>query len=76
MVGMIFIIISPQTISLLISKIRNSPDKELAVKVEDIMPADFARYLVNVINSNRQVIIIMLESHGMTLYIVVLLPMA
>lgn len=49
-----FIILSPQTISLLISKIHNSPNKELAVKVEDIMPADFARYLVNVINSNRQ----------------------
>jgi len=52
--GYDFIIISPQTISLLISKIHNSPDKELAVKVEDIMPADFAKYLVNVINSNRQ----------------------
>ena len=52
--GYDFIIISPQTISLLISKIHNSPDKELAVKVEDIMPADFARYLVDVINSNRQ----------------------
>jgi len=33
--GYDFIIISPQTISLLISKIHNSPDKELAVKVED-----------------------------------------
>lgn len=52
--GYDFIIISPQTISLLISKIHNSPDKELAIKVEDIMPADFARYLVDVINSNRQ----------------------
>lgn len=49
-----FVIISPQTLSLLISKIHDSPDRELSISVEDIMPADFARYLVNVINSNRQ----------------------
>lgn len=52
--GYDFIIVSPQTISLLISKIHDSLDKELSVTVEDIMPADFAKYLMNVINSNRQ----------------------
>ena len=52
--GYDFIIISPQTISLLISQSHKSPEKELSVRVEDIMPDDFARYLMNVINSNRQ----------------------
>lgn len=39
---------------MLISQIHESPEKEMSVSVEDIMPEDFARYLMNVINSNRQ----------------------
>lgn len=52
--GYDFVVIAPQTLSSLISKIHDSPEAELCVRVEDIMPADFAKYLVNVINSNRQ----------------------
>lgn len=49
-----FVVIAPQTLSSLISKIHDSSEAELSVRAEDIMPADFAKYLVNVINSNRQ----------------------
>lgn len=52
--GYDFVVIAPQTLSSLISKIHDSPEAELCVRAEDIMPADFAKYLVNVINSNRQ----------------------
>lgn len=52
--GYDFVVIAPQTLSSLISKIHDSPEAEPCVRVEDIMPADFAKYLVNVINSNRQ----------------------
>lgn len=48
-----FVIISPQVFSSLISKIHNSPDCEVSVAVEEIMPPDFADYLINVINVNR-----------------------
>lgn len=52
--GYDFVVIAPKTLSSLISKIHDSPEAEFCVRVEDIMPADFAKYLVNVINSNRQ----------------------
>lgn len=48
-----FVIISPQVFSSLIAKIHNSPDCEVSVAVEEIMPPDFADYLINVINVNR-----------------------
>lgn len=48
-----FIIISPQVFSSLISHIRNSPEREVAVNIEDIMPLGFTDYLLRVINVNR-----------------------
>lgn len=48
-----FIIISPQVLSSLISQIHNSPEHEVAVNIEDIMPPGFTDYLLRVINTNR-----------------------
>lgn len=48
-----FIIISPQVLSSLIAKIHSSPEREVAVAVEEIMPPGFTDYLLRVINSNR-----------------------
>ena len=48
-----FIIISPQVLSSLISQIHNSPECEVAVNIEDIMPPGFTDYLLRVINVNR-----------------------
>ena len=48
-----FVIISPQVFSSLIAKIHNSPEREVAVVVEEIMPPGFMDYLINVINVNR-----------------------
>lgn len=48
-----FIIISPQVLSSLISQIHNSPEREVAVNIEDIMPPGFTDYLLRVININR-----------------------
>lgn len=48
-----FVIISPQVFSSLIAKIHKSPEREVAVVVEEIMPPGFIDYLINVINVNR-----------------------
>ena len=48
-----FVIISPQVFSSLIAKIHNSPEREVVVVVEEIMPPGFMDYLINVINVNR-----------------------
>lgn len=48
-----FIIISPRVLSSLIAKIHDSPDSEITVEVEEIMPLEFTEYLLRVINSNR-----------------------
>lgn len=48
-----FIIISPQVLSSLISKIHNSSNFEASVDVEEIMPPGFTDYLIRVINANR-----------------------
>lgn len=48
-----FIIISPQVLSSLISQIHNSPEREVAVNIKDIMPPGFTDYLLRVININR-----------------------
>lgn len=48
-----FIIISPQVLSSVITQIHNSPKREVAVNIEDIMPPGFTEYLLRVINSNR-----------------------
>lgn len=48
-----FVIHSPQVFSSLIAKIHNSPEREVAVVVEEIMPPGFMDYLINVINVNR-----------------------
>ncbi len=48
-----FIIISPQVFSSLIFQIHNSPEREVAVNIEDIMPPGFTDYLLRVINVNR-----------------------
>ena len=44
-----FIIISPQVLSSLISQIHSSPEREVAVNIEDIMPPGFTDYLLRVI---------------------------
>lgn len=51
--GIDFIVISPQTLSLIISRIYESPEPELFIRVDEIMPPDFIEYLLNVINTNR-----------------------
>lgn len=48
-----FIIISPHVLSSLISQIHNSPECEVTVTIEDIMPSGFTDYLLRVINTNR-----------------------
>lgn len=48
-----FIIISPKVLSSLISQIHSSPEREVAVNIEDIMPPGFTDYLLRVINANR-----------------------
>lgn len=48
-----FIIISPQVLSSLIAQIHNSPEREVAVNIKDIMPPGFTDYLLRVININR-----------------------
>ena len=48
-----FIIISPKVLSSLIFQIHNSPEREVAVNIEDIMPPGFTDYLLRVINVNR-----------------------
>ena len=48
-----FIIISPKVLSSLISQIHSSPEREVAVNIEDIMPPGFTDYLLRVINVNR-----------------------
>lgn len=48
-----FIIISPKVLSSLIFQIHNSPEREVAVNIEDIMPPGFTEYLLRVINTNR-----------------------
>ena len=44
-----FIIISPKVLSSLIFQIHNSPEREVAVNIEDIMPPGFTDYLLRVI---------------------------
>lgn len=48
-----FIVISPKMLSFLIARIHNSPKREVAVSIDDIMPRGFADYLLRVININR-----------------------
>lgn len=48
-----FIIVSPKVLSSLIARIHNSPKREVAVNIEDIMPRGFIDYLLRVINVNR-----------------------
>ena len=51
--GSDFVIVSPKVIAALVKEIYNTPQKELSVAVEKIMPEDFTQYLMRVINSNR-----------------------
>lgn len=48
-----FIVISPKMLSSLIARIHNSPKREVAVSIDNIMPRGFADYLLRVININR-----------------------
>ena len=41
-----FIIISPQVLSSLISQIHSSPEREVAVNIEDIMPPGIYRLFI------------------------------
>ena len=51
--GSDFVIVSPKVIAALVKEIYNTPQKELSVAVEKIIPEDFTQYLMRVINSNR-----------------------
>lgn len=48
-----FIIVMPQTLALLISKIYYSLNPNFTICVDEILPEDLVRYVVNVINGNR-----------------------
>lgn len=49
-----FIIISPMVLGMLMQKVKESPDMNMEIPVESIMPPGFTQYLVNVLNSNRE----------------------
>ena len=53
--GSDFVIVYPKVIAALVKEIYNTPEKELSVAVEKIMPQDFTSYLMRVINSNRYI---------------------
>lgn len=48
-----FVIITPQMLSNLISRIRDLPERELVVAVREIIPGGLEEYLEKVINTNR-----------------------
>lgn len=51
--GKDFVIITPQMLSALISRIRGLPKRELVVAVREILPQSLEEYMEKVINTNR-----------------------
>lgn len=51
--GMDCVIVFPQMIEALVTKVRDSKEKEFVVNIEDIMTESMSEYLLNVINTNR-----------------------
>lgn len=49
-----FVVISPMVLEMLMQKIKESPNLNMEIPVESIMPPGFTQYLVNVLNSNRE----------------------
>lgn len=52
-VGEDFVIITPQMLSALISRIHRVPGRELVVAAQEIIPIGLAEYMEKVINTNR-----------------------
>ena len=48
-----FIIISPEVLTLLLQKIKESSQEQMDIPAGAIMPAEYTRYLTQVLNSNR-----------------------
>lgn len=48
-----FIIISPQILHTLIEEVKNNPEKELLIDINQLFPRQYREYLLNVINSNK-----------------------
>lgn len=51
--GMDFVVVFPEVIGSLISKIRDHEEEELVVGIEEVMPKQMAEYLLRVLNTNR-----------------------
>ena len=51
--GMDFVVVFPEVIASLISKIRDHEEEELVVGIEEVMPKQMAEYLLRVLNTNR-----------------------
>ena len=51
--GMDFVVVFPEVIGSLISKIRDHEGEELVVVIEEVMPKQMAEYLLRVLNTNR-----------------------
>ena len=50
-----FLVISPELLSLLLSRIGRSKEKEVLVDMEKWMPKEYQDYVLNVININRKI---------------------
>ena len=51
--GADFVVVFPEVISSLISKIRDNGNEELVVGIEEVMPEQMTEYLLRVLNTNR-----------------------
>lgn len=50
-----FLVISPELLSLLLSRIGGSKEKEVLVDIDSWMPGEYQEYVLNVINTNREI---------------------
>lgn len=51
--GADFVVVFPEVISSLISKIRDNGNEELVVGIEEVMPEQMTEYLLRALNTNR-----------------------
>ena len=51
--GADFVVVFPEVIRSLISKIRDNGNEELVVGIEEVMPEQMTEYLLRVLNTNR-----------------------
>lgn len=51
--GIDFVIVFPEVIGFLISKIRDNEDEELVVGIDEVMTEQMTAYLLRVLNTNR-----------------------